>query len=181
MLHLTDCELPCWIGIVPGKTTVREARTLVEKTYSGFIVREENGDVSQLTITDTTNSFRIGIKFNSWTEIQESNTNIQVIELWTDNSLAGGINYGYFHSLYGQPEYVVLPAQRNNAIPGMIYGNYRVRVGYPEYSLDLVSKCPSINMGQSIGGLKIWNTMPLVDNGYIPFAWNGFSACYLSE
>src|SRR5688572_24925895 len=32
MLHLTDCELPCWIGIVPGKTTVGEAVERVKQT-----------------------------------------------------------------------------------------------------------------------------------------------------
>jgi hypothetical protein len=33
MLRLTDCELPCWIGIVPGKTTIGEARDRVLRTY----------------------------------------------------------------------------------------------------------------------------------------------------
>jgi hypothetical protein len=33
MLHLTDCAIPCWIGIWPGKTTGVEARALLNKVY----------------------------------------------------------------------------------------------------------------------------------------------------
>jgi hypothetical protein len=35
LLHLGDmCELPCWIGITPGKTSVGEARRLIAKIYN---------------------------------------------------------------------------------------------------------------------------------------------------
>jgi NhaP-type Na+/H+ or K+/H+ antiporter len=33
LLHLTDCTPPCWIGIVPGKTTIEEAEALLSATY----------------------------------------------------------------------------------------------------------------------------------------------------
>jgi len=34
-LHLGDmCELPCWIGITPGKTRIKEARELFFKMYN---------------------------------------------------------------------------------------------------------------------------------------------------
>ncbi len=32
-LHLTDCALPCWIGIVPGETRFDEAVRLVSAVY----------------------------------------------------------------------------------------------------------------------------------------------------
>jgi hypothetical protein len=32
-LHLMDCELPCWIGIMPGVTTSKEAKERVTQTY----------------------------------------------------------------------------------------------------------------------------------------------------
>ncbi len=34
MLHLTDCKLPCWIGIIPGTTTLDEAKKDITATYS---------------------------------------------------------------------------------------------------------------------------------------------------
>lgn len=33
MLHLTDCQIPCWIGIVPGKTTIAQARAYIDAVY----------------------------------------------------------------------------------------------------------------------------------------------------
>ena len=32
-LHLTDCELPCWIGIVPGQTTIDVARERINALF----------------------------------------------------------------------------------------------------------------------------------------------------
>ena len=34
-LHLLDCSLPCWIGIIPGSTTVSEAKSKLVAAYSG--------------------------------------------------------------------------------------------------------------------------------------------------
>jgi hypothetical protein len=33
MLHLSDCALPCWIGIIPGKTTLLEARKQIQEVF----------------------------------------------------------------------------------------------------------------------------------------------------
>ena len=33
MLHLTDCQLPCWIGITPGVTTMDEAEQKILRVY----------------------------------------------------------------------------------------------------------------------------------------------------
>jgi hypothetical protein len=40
MLHLTECAPPCWIGIVPGKTTLTEARTRIINVFgqSGYLL-----------------------------------------------------------------------------------------------------------------------------------------------
>ncbi len=32
-LHLDECQLPCWIGIVPGKTTLTEAKKLISVAF----------------------------------------------------------------------------------------------------------------------------------------------------
>jgi hypothetical protein len=33
MLHLSDCQPPCWIGIVPGKSTIAEAKDRLMTVY----------------------------------------------------------------------------------------------------------------------------------------------------
>src|SRR5258708_35642435 len=36
MLHLTDCAPPCWIGIMPGVTTLDEAYPLIKARYANL-------------------------------------------------------------------------------------------------------------------------------------------------
>src|SRR5260370_16815481 len=38
MLHLDDCQLPCWIGITPGKTTVGEAKRRIQEVFGDKLV-----------------------------------------------------------------------------------------------------------------------------------------------
>lgn len=40
MLHLSECAPPCWIGIVPGKTTLTEAKARIIAAYgqSGYLL-----------------------------------------------------------------------------------------------------------------------------------------------
>src|SRR5438067_348965 len=37
-LHLTDCALPCWLGIMPGKTSFDEAVQHVTAVYPSYDV-----------------------------------------------------------------------------------------------------------------------------------------------
>jgi hypothetical protein len=34
MLHLTDCDAPCWIGIMPGESSVEQARARIAAVYA---------------------------------------------------------------------------------------------------------------------------------------------------
>ncbi len=36
-LHLTDCAPPCWIGIVPGETTIQAARSRIITTFGPHV------------------------------------------------------------------------------------------------------------------------------------------------
>jgi hypothetical protein len=50
MLHLSECKPPCWIGIVPGKTTLSEARKRVKEVY---------GSITGYELTERSNGFDI--------------------------------------------------------------------------------------------------------------------------
>lgn len=34
LLRLNNCQLPCWLGIIPGETTLSEARSIIMNQYS---------------------------------------------------------------------------------------------------------------------------------------------------
>jgi len=42
VLHLTQCSLPCWIGIIPGTTTKEEAVEKVRKVYGKNVLAKED-------------------------------------------------------------------------------------------------------------------------------------------
>jgi hypothetical protein len=54
-LHLTDCELPCWIGIVPGQTTIAEAKERIVTVFGNNVeydlVLEEGSYADQSMVT----------------------------------------------------------------------------------------------------------------------------------
>src|SRR5579859_7009172 len=55
ILHLSDCALPCWIGIMPGKSTITEAKVRMREVY---------GTSAKYTVTEG----------NSWVEIRDATT-----------------------------------------------------------------------------------------------------------
>jgi hypothetical protein len=50
LLHLTECEFPCWIGIVPGETTFAEARERIIAVYGTGLTRY--GTNNAFTVVD---------------------------------------------------------------------------------------------------------------------------------
>src|SRR5258708_2981658 len=52
MLHLTDCAPPCWIGIMPGVTTLADAAIRAKTTYgnSPKYAMKLNAETSSLTV-----------------------------------------------------------------------------------------------------------------------------------
>src|SRR5258708_7972616 len=61
LLHLTDCEAPCWLGIMPGIMTPEEAQARLQEVYGGdpaLVVRPDLSsprEMYALTIYPRTN------------------------------------------------------------------------------------------------------------------------------
>src|SRR5437868_1860445 len=60
ILHLNDCQLPCWIGIIPGKTTMAEALNRTKQVYANLPIEIED---SYLLVGSTT-GLQLRIAFN---------------------------------------------------------------------------------------------------------------------
>jgi hypothetical protein len=57
-MHLKDCELPCWIGIVPQKTTIQEAAARLYEVYG----REPDKRIDAVNLTRSTSTYTISDK-----------------------------------------------------------------------------------------------------------------------
>jgi hypothetical protein len=126
-LHLTDCAPPCWIGIVPGETTLQTAKDqLIRVLYqSGFLVKFEDTAAPGLL----------------WVNLQKPNEPIGVVQV-TLHARSGNIvdsilfdfnsvrlskqaTLADFYQVFGVPERVSLPSPSIQQIDnlGLVYGS----------------------------------------------------------
>ena len=80
-LHLADCSLPCWNGITPGKTSLKEAKARVDATFADF-----EGSSSEA-----------GDKFLTWTEVDDISRIVSVVDITFENGLASTVSIGTDH------------------------------------------------------------------------------------
>lgn len=165
-LHLTDCKLPCWIGIIPGKTTIREAREHVYLTYSKEIITELSGGLS-VRIADNNVVFHV-----LFFEDMARNNPVRVIRLSVYDYKA---TYSDFIHLLGKPISISFPGRSVNVSPILIYPQQQIQVGFNDilpYALD----CRGIRLDQAVNGLVIYDRMP---TEYLLQEWRGFRPCYV--
>lgn len=85
LFRLNDCQLPCWIGIEPGKTTLEEAQRQVETAYqnsSDYLLEEFAS--TQYAVTNRQTHDRIGITLAAGDERQTNPPTVHQIHLWAD-------------------------------------------------------------------------------------------------
>lgn len=105
-LHLGDmCELPCWIGIMPGKTTTDEAKKILSKVYFQgkplSVVADGNGSYS----VDISSGFTVGIEAYPRNDSRYPVSTVASIALYQLESLK--IPVGYVTDSLIRPEYVL--------------------------------------------------------------------------
>src|SRR5215467_11483537 len=62
-MHFNDCELQCWIGIVPGKTTLREATLILNSRYSEADGYKIEGNRTEFTVVSLKSQMKFYVQF----------------------------------------------------------------------------------------------------------------------
>src|SRR5262249_3873926 len=106
MLHLTDCRVPCWIGIVPGVTSQEEAIRKVEIVYG-------------LKIAASTDAVKL-LYFPIWNKRDPGNSvgvylikslskpdKITAIRFVLNTSFHDPISLGDLYTLLGPPDSII--------------------------------------------------------------------------
>ncbi len=110
MLRLTDCALPCWIGIVPGKTTLDEAHAIIESAfgqspdYDFSAAWSDSSDLLPVILSEKANwanSIWIGLRVRP-------DRVVDSIVFYFDRP-DNPITVADLHNLFGAPSYVKLP------------------------------------------------------------------------
>jgi hypothetical protein len=82
-LHLTECKPPCWIGIIPGQTTVKDASIKVKAVYTTSPENIIEGDWGEFSIMNSQNKFNVFVQFNVGGQELKEDTLVENIWLWT--------------------------------------------------------------------------------------------------
>jgi len=106
-MHFNDCELQCWIGIVPGKTTLREATLLLESRYPEADGYRIEGNRAEFTVVSSKSQMKFNIQFGVPAYRYDSDAPILVVWLWFNQ---GGppVMVGDMYEFLGHPDYVLL-------------------------------------------------------------------------
>ncbi len=176
ILHFNECELPCWLGIVPSQTTLGEARRKVREAYSDTTLYSLDEDDSGFKI----NYKPMGASFRILPQTTDLSVSPQSIiqEIYISlarrkSTDAKPPTIADLSGELGMPETVRLMSGVEKERVTLLYKGQQVMV----FLNDL--DCDKIPINEEI------STMVLLDPVQInyawlskPQAWQGFGRCY---
>jgi hypothetical protein len=187
-LHLTDCKLPCWIGIEVGTTTLLEAKTQL------FVVFSNNNKYSIAELEEPYPTFQVDdkiaglsliieIKPEGGQEITDTSI-IQSIELKViaeeQSAYVGHPTLADLQGILGTPEYITIFYGGPLGVRPFIEHPNRISVDIEGYYTEPV--CQRIGMNRVVRGITVLNEeiYPPSRYGpnYQPALWQGYGRCY---
>ena len=175
ILHLTDCHLPCWIGIVPGRTSLSSALYAINSTYKAYTVDHDPPDSGSVMVNIGSNDHSLLSIILSIDDVTPTQTVEQV--LLVNTSALGQVTFGDIVSLLGVPNQLEPSPTKSNINPSILYLDNEVRVGFG-VTPGFISICGEISMDEEISGIGIGNLPPLRQPFSPKQSWRGFGVCY---
>jgi hypothetical protein len=168
MLHLTDCELPCWIGNVPGKTTVGEARDRVRQTYPHleFTYFTDERGLYVFGMDSERFEVQFGVKY-------EATSNAVVENIWLYPKRYPSVSLGELYSILGPPD-MIWPAPENQMTAYLSSRKPHVFIGIHRVA------CGKVTPSQEVHSIPL-DARFSFDNlllSFYPQPWRGFRTCY---
>lgn len=165
LLHLTDCHLPCWIGIVPGRTKFDDALGKIKIAYPHSELRTTAQGWSLIQ----SDNHLMEIRFSP-----QHDSDAPVVRNITLNfeEAHGAITYGDLMLLLGSPDQVFLPMY-TNANSAVVYANYPVEAGFGVVGKQ--AACPGLLLSRTITEIALGADL----TPHLAIApWRGFRTCY---
>jgi hypothetical protein len=178
LLRLDDCQLPCWLGVVPGTTGLDEGERRVRLAYADDpdFTLEYFGN-GQFAVTDRRSQFRIGVTLDTGDLAGERYTvppTIQQIILWADVVPSKRVDFFDVYSSLGTPE--ELQTTSIGGVPYLMLFYHHQQVGLATIALI----CNAVSPAQKIYQIII-SARTIPDYfGWTPTParWLGFRRCH---
>jgi hypothetical protein len=184
-LRFEMCELPCWVGIIPGQTTMGEAEARVEEAYSNSSLYSVESEIEYgaeelvIRVAYLPTNYRTAVVFTSDTGNLSDQSLVQSIYLVSDFRF-------YQQARPTIPELITALGIAHQVrissfeeIPklGLFFNNGQVAV-----LVDRLT-CDRVLITQRIFSILISDNA--IDNGYFwlsqPAPWHGFGQCHNLE
>jgi hypothetical protein len=148
VLKLDYCVLPCWIGIIPGKTTIAEARHLIQASYPEFRMTVTNADyiysfAYALKLTAKHNEFYLFVIFNDSTNEAPNDSSVihdiaVLIDSQNENIAEVRPTVIDMMLALGRPDCLVPLYGNHTSWPAMLYPRLHIliSVGLPDLKVD---------------------------------------------
>jgi hypothetical protein len=140
--HLDSCKPPCWLGIVPGKTSLDEAKAIVEQAYG-------NSSDYSLTIISEPNIVAAKVREQGtdtelvWIRIVTTRRAVSSISLQFSEESREDIvlTMGDIHSLFGTPQFFGFRNSYSPVVYGCTQGAavFSISGNYPQPNEPLMS------------------------------------------
>jgi hypothetical protein len=172
---VSECQLPCWIGISPGLTSIESAEKLITQTYADsvdtytLVAKTETGYRVQWSKTGQ----YFHISFAYWQSEQPEERRFHEIILSPCDSC---VLLGDMYTLVGQPTKVVPASQTvEDKYLYLVYEDIQLLI-----KIEKFDSCDSVSPDQAIHSLMIFDRIPS-DLLLGSTNWRGFSRCYKSQ
>ncbi len=177
MLHLDDCQLPCWIGITPGKTTVGEAKRRIQEVFGDSLVftlddaRQHWTDVL-ITLPDSSRHFNVSIGDGQPRNNTLESSIVTAIAIYPNGTYPDNeqTSIGELYPVLGSPAYEVVYAEGTSCPRSILYTNFRAEIELDDSKCDVQHRSGSVAMPVIV--------MTLYENMFAPqkyvLQWRGF-------
>jgi hypothetical protein len=119
VLHLDKCKLPCWNGVIPGKTTVREAYRIILDAYSSEEYKAvlEDGFIRIFETSTNTQIIRVVMSVPKLKFTDDDLIDLIQLEFDPDFEL----RIGDLFVVLDRPQYAVLWGMGGGVFPSLVY------------------------------------------------------------
>lgn len=178
LLRLDVCELPCWVGIEPGKTTLDEARRYVEAAYQDrtlYQLEAQNYRTYAFTYLPTGYRFGISLETGNFEEAPDA----IVQRLYLQPLVTGAYSFerpriAELYSGLGDAEGIQRLSGINITSLAVLFRNRRVEIYFDE------PECDWVDPAQPIRSILISHQSNEINVAWLsaPLRWQGFRRCY---
>ena len=181
MLHLRDCQLPCWIGIVPGKTTIGQAEILLTSTfppanYEHTFDHSPYQNIDWYTINRRSDGTNLSINFNEGQAAAKQTNNTTVSQITFIWGVDPHLTLGHFATLLGKPQALSVTWGNHYGSPNALYYRQGIRLTFNKIDDFVVD-----SWNVEVGHLDIFANLKSVYPSNYGVPWHGWNKTYKED